>query len=431
VYRNRIAGTFVLLALLMPAIVFASGGTETTGAKVSLRYATRMVGTDPLGTVLQEVLTKFEAEYPNVEMRIEETPGVDQIEKIKLDVMSNNTPDLFDYWRPGDNDKAMPQYLARGALADLTAFSKDPHFNGMFPDHAWRTASVDGKVRGIPYSSFFVYFSYNKTIFDKYGIAAPDTWANLEAAVAKLKANGVIPWAVSLKDNSLERLWHHILNREVGNERALRMYEGKEKVNVPETVRAFTYLRTLTKDAFPEDASALDGTAVYQKYLNTEKAAMQIWGSWTIRTWLPEVADRQYCLPLPLTPTAFEKKPSMEQDVTALMYAGADGYGDAAKKPYIEAFIKAFCSRETAKQIAEVGKQPIPFLGVDIDPDATGLLFQRGQKAASEAAGASWLFSKTSGPAREATRVMLAEFYLGKLTPEQAAKKLDELMMNQ
>ena len=56
-----------------------------------------------------------------------------------------------------------------------------------------RTAA-GGTLKSIPYQPSIFGFMYNKDLFDKAGItAAPTTWAELDAACAKLVAAGITP----------------------------------------------------------------------------------------------------------------------------------------------------------------------------------------------------------------------------------------------
>ena len=72
-----------------------------------------------------------------------------------------------------------------------------------FADHrihqtAWRTATLDGKVYGIPINMFYVEFLANKAVFDRAGVAIPTDWPSLLDAVKALKAKGELPWAISI-----------------------------------------------------------------------------------------------------------------------------------------------------------------------------------------------------------------------------------------
>ena len=99
----------------------AAASGETTGASgknVTIRFATQSM-TDTTAPVLLSILDQFQKDYPNVKLEIEESPGNDLITKINTDIMGDNTPDIFTFWRP-ESKWNVDKYIEKGAIADLT-----------------------------------------------------------------------------------------------------------------------------------------------------------------------------------------------------------------------------------------------------------------------------------------------------------------------
>ncbi len=240
---------------------------------MALRFATSYAGMHPMTQPVRAIIEQFKKDYPNVSIAIEESPGDAQMKRIKIDASSDRMPDLFNYWRL-DPGFGLDQIARAGKLADLTAWTRgDPAFKDLYDEYSWHTATLDGKVYGIPINMFYVEFLANKAVFDRAGVAIPTDWAGLLDAVKALKAKGEVPWAISIgKDSEGGRIYNAIVNRMIGNARALRMHAGAEPINVPEMVRAAEMLHELVVGNVPQDAIAIGNDSVYAKYVNATAA---------------------------------------------------------------------------------------------------------------------------------------------------------------
>ena len=73
-------------------------------------------------------------------------------------------------------------------LVDLKKYSKgaeDKHFPAIIANN-----TVDGKLLGMPFFTDAGLLFYRKDLMDKYGLKAPETWADLEAAAKKVIEGG-------------------------------------------------------------------------------------------------------------------------------------------------------------------------------------------------------------------------------------------------
>ena len=78
----------------------------------------------------------------------------------------DNTPDIFTFWRP-ESKWNVDKYIEKGAIADLTDWvNEDEFFTDLFPEYAWRTATVNDRIYCIPRLNFYVEFLVNQEIFD-------------------------------------------------------------------------------------------------------------------------------------------------------------------------------------------------------------------------------------------------------------------------
>ncbi len=427
---KKLLGLLVVLCMLMSMVLGASSALAED--KVTIRFATQTLNAK--GSVIADILAQFSADFPNVTIELEESPGNDLITKINTDIMGDNTPDVFTFWRP-EAKWSVDKYIAKGALADLTDLvNTDPFFTGLFPDYAWRTATVDGKIYCIPRLNFYVEFLVNKKVFDQYSIPLPTDWASLVNACEQLQANGIIPWCVDTKEglDDSSRLFNAIINRTVGNEVGLNLLRGNASFQQPDVIKALGYFAQVAPHYMPEDASVLDFSQVITKYMNTGAAGMLLANASQVDTNLtPEIMEDLVALAFPLTPETVLEKPSAEQDLTNLVYISAAAYNDSAKKEYVVELMKRLVSRDAAKRYVEEERAMVPHLGLEIDQSKVSDM-QRSAAAVAQASPADkWLLSYAKPGPVDNFRILINEFWNGVYTPEEFAKALDDALYQQ
>lgn len=136
----------------------------------------------------------FKAANPDINVIVNNTDREAHKTAIR-NFLTNDAPDITS-WYPGNR---MAPFVDAGLFEDISdLWASDPNlstsFNAIKP-----TMSRDGKQWGVPYSYYQWGVYYRKDIFDKLEIAEPKTWAELMAASAKLKENGVTPFTIGTK----------------------------------------------------------------------------------------------------------------------------------------------------------------------------------------------------------------------------------------
>jgi raffinose/stachyose/melibiose transport system substrate-binding protein len=290
-------------------------GIYTNGPRATMRLATLSLA-DQGGVVLKARIAEFLRQNPNATLNIEEYPGNDIIPAINTAIMANNCPDVFLFFRP-EAGWNVPAYAEAGALADLTALIHSPAFEGVFPEFALKTASqINGVYYCIPRVSYYDEFLVNKVIFDKFGIPLPDTWDKLMAAVPALKKNGIIPWQITTAPllDSASRLLFNILNRMVGNERALGLFAGTEHWTDRDVFTGLQYFVTLAAGNGPPDSNVLNQAQSIAKYLSTGNAGMLLENNGGNTNVDPAVLNDLVAIEFPKIPGGFEIDSSTEKD---------------------------------------------------------------------------------------------------------------------
>ncbi|MGD0705806.1 MAG: extracellular solute-binding protein [Trebonia sp.] len=131
-----------------------------------------------------DIVKAFEKQYPKVTVNLVNA-GTGSAEYTKLEnaiKAGSGAPDVaqIEYY-------ALPQFALQGALADLSTdglASAQSQFSGA----VWDSVNIGGKLVGLPQDTGPMALFYNKTVFDKYHLTVPATWAQYAADAAKLHA---------------------------------------------------------------------------------------------------------------------------------------------------------------------------------------------------------------------------------------------------
>ncbi|WP_223421748.1 ABC transporter substrate-binding protein [Tateyamaria pelophila] len=108
--------------------------------------------------------------------------------------LTADAPDVTS-WYPGNR---MAPFVDAGLFQPVDDVWEE---NGFKEDLAaiMPTMSRDGKIWGVPYSYYQWGIYYRKDIFDLLELEEPQTWDELLGACAKMKENGVTPFAIGTK----------------------------------------------------------------------------------------------------------------------------------------------------------------------------------------------------------------------------------------
>ncbi|MBM7604360.1 raffinose/stachyose/melibiose transport system substrate-binding protein [Metabacillus crassostreae] len=152
---------------------------------------------------LQEMIKEFEAEHPNIKVKLETVGGgADYGAALKAKFASGEEPDIF------NNGGFKELALWKEHLADL---SNEPWAEHVLPIGKVPTTDEDGKLYGMPVNLEGYGFIYNKDLFEKAGITEPPkTLTELKAAAEKLKAADITPFSAGYAEWWV--IGQHLLN---------------------------------------------------------------------------------------------------------------------------------------------------------------------------------------------------------------------------
>ncbi|MGJ6968649.1 ABC transporter substrate-binding protein [Streptosporangium sp. G11] len=139
----------------------------------------------------------------------------------------------------------------------------------------------EGHLRGLPYAGFTWPWWYNKTLFDKHGIALPQTTEDLFAAGKKLRAQGVGGVAIGGNDWSGQKVFMQYLETYLDAPSAKKIFAEGGTCASPDAMKGIElFVRTREAGVFVDGVEGLtadQATALYQE----GKAAIAPIGSWS------------------------------------------------------------------------------------------------------------------------------------------------------
>ncbi|WP_166844458.1 ABC transporter substrate-binding protein [Isoptericola sp. BMS4] len=262
-------GTSVAVALTLTA---CGGGDEAPAeadGPVTLSLAGWSLDTTP---EFQTLADAFHEENPDVTVELQEYSADDYDTQMTADLAAGSAPDLY----VQKNLKNFFTYSSGGQLMDVSdvAGDLDPATGGV------DAYEVDGATYAVPYRQDSWVLYYNKDLFEKAGVDAPDgswTWDDYAEAAEELTAG-----LGGDAEGTYQHSWQSTLQGF-----ALAQTEGADL-----TSGDFGYLEPYYDRALAlQDAGAqvdfgtmTTNSLTYQAQFGTQKAAMMPMGSWYVAT---------------------------------------------------------------------------------------------------------------------------------------------------
>ncbi len=276
--QRRFSGLFtalVLLTLVLTACGGGSSGGATTPSKVTVNWW-HISTTDPGKTDLQNIANQYMKAHPNVTIKITILENDAFKSKLTTVMQSGKPPDLFHSWGGG----VMQQYAEAGLLKDITPQLQGDWGNS-FNQSALNVYGANGKYYGVPWDMGAVGFWYNKAIFTKLGIEAPQTWTAFLNVVKQIKAAGITPLAVGEKEKWPGHFYWTYLAVRLGGKAAFdKAYSRSGSFADQPFVQAGQYLQQLI-NLDPFQKGYLGSTyGDEQTLIANGKAAMELMGQW-------------------------------------------------------------------------------------------------------------------------------------------------------
>lgn len=373
--RKTLAAT---AAVLMSALALTACGSDDNGGSAGGDENVEMTfwhnSTTGDGKAYWEAtVAAFEEANPGVTIKIQSIQNEDMDGKLQTALNSGDAPDIF-MARGGGKLAAI---VDSGQVMDLTDKIDDSVRDAV--GGALDAFAVDGKVYGMPTAVLPGGMWYSKDLFAQAGITeTPTTMAELEDAVAKLKAAGIQPIALGAKDAWPAAHWYYFFalracSQDTINESAAEMdFSDPCWLEAGQTFADFAGIEPFNNGFLTTPAQQGAGSSA--GLLANHQAAMELMGAWNPGVIAGLTPDGE-----PLADLGWFPFPAIEGgagDATAMM-GGVDGYachvdapdacadflnfymGQEHQEGYAEAFVTIPASKEAQAAVTDPALQDV------------------------------------------------------------------------
>jgi len=183
-------GTVAAVALMASAGLASCASNSKSSAPVTVDLMVAAYS-DNTKAEWQQIITDFEAKNAGIKINLNVQSWNDITNVITTDVQANKAPDILNIDAYADFATSGLLYPAKDVVSPQVLSDFQPSFV--------KDASIGGTQWALPFIASARALFYNKDLFAKAGIStAPKTWAELEAAATKIKANGGIGYGMAL-----------------------------------------------------------------------------------------------------------------------------------------------------------------------------------------------------------------------------------------
>ena len=235
-FARRISGAALAATAALALAACGSSGSSGGGSgSTTLKLVVADYGTGPSNASAKYwdgIVSAFEKAHPDIKVNVTSIAWTNFDQQVQTMIQNKQYPDITegDYFSNYAQDGLL--YPASDVLSDpgnlLPAFKAQGTYNGT--------------QYGMPFTTSSRTLFYNKKLFTQAGISsAPQTWADVEADAAKIKAQGNIGFGLPLGAEEAQAeslLW--MLGDGGGYQT-----DGKYTINSAPNVAAFTFLKGL------------------------------------------------------------------------------------------------------------------------------------------------------------------------------------------
>ncbi|WP_373864300.1 extracellular solute-binding protein [Paenibacillus xylaniclasticus] len=256
------------------------GTTNAGGGKVTINFMHLWPEGVSAGQnkIVNQIINEYQQEHTNVTIKQEVLDNEQYKNKLKVLSASKQLPDVGVTWAAGFLQPYVEGKLFAPVDDLLSGDLKDKFVAGTTEAY-----NIDGSTYALPLEFNIAPVYYNKAIFEKYNLKAPQTYAEFQNIVKTLADNGVAPIALGNKDRWTGSLWYmYLAERFAGQETVAKAIKGEESFKNADLLKAAGEVQTLVdQKAFVKGFNGLSNEEAKSEFLNGN-AAMYLMGTWEL-----------------------------------------------------------------------------------------------------------------------------------------------------
>jgi len=236
-FTRRLSGAALAATAALALAACSSGGSSpgASGGTTTLKLVVADYGTGPSNASLKYwdgIVSAFEAAHSDIKVNVTSIAWTNFDQQVQTMIQNKQYPDITE----GDY---FSNYAQDGLLYSAADVLSDP--SNLLPGFK-NQGTYNGTQYGMPFTTSSRTLFYNKKLFTQAGItSAPQTWADVQADAAKVKALGDVGFGLPLGSEEAQAeslLW--MLGDGGGYQTG-----GKYTINSAPNVAAFTFLKGL------------------------------------------------------------------------------------------------------------------------------------------------------------------------------------------
>lgn len=357
---KRKALTLILFLVSLMLLVGCSS-SETQNKNTDDKKVIKFMHLWPEGSskahynIVNEIIEDFESKNPDIKVELEVLSNEQYKEKLKILSTSNELPDVGMTWAAG----FLEPYVSGNKFAPLDDVVEG-ELKDSFVSGTVEAYKIDGKTYGLPLELNIALIFYNKALFDKYGLSAPETYEQFKNVIKTFRENGVNPIALGNKDRWTGSLWFmYLADRIAGSDVLTNAINRTGSFENPSLIAAAEEVQNLVKlDAFVKGFNGLSNEEAKSMFMN-EQAAMYLIGSWE----LPNYTTSEEVPKKFRDSIGYIKFPTVYGKGDMNSYVGGPGVGlfvaeDSKVKEEAKQFVAFFVKEWAEQAVTKVGVIP-------------------------------------------------------------------------
>jgi len=216
----------------------SSSGTGSSSGAVTLKFFGADYGTGPSNSTTlywNAVAAAFHKAHPDITVNVQTVDWTDFPAKSATLIQNKQYPDIME-------GNPAPPYAQSGLIYPASDVLSPSVVSNLIPKFL-KDGQYQGTDYGIPFTTSTRAMYYNKKIFAAAGISAPpQTWAQLQADAAKIKAKGNVGYGMPLGSEEAQAellLWF------LGNGGGYLSTAGHYAINSPQNVATLNFMKQL------------------------------------------------------------------------------------------------------------------------------------------------------------------------------------------
>ena len=324
-----------------PASSAGSSGAADSGQTVTINYYD---WTDEQA-YMDQVVSDFEKKYPNIKVNANYVPTSDYTQKILVNLSTGGDMDVF----ATASTSNLAEYVSKQVLEPLDDVAAAGDLAGIAD--SINQLKYEDHIYGLPYRTSKWVLYYNKDLFDKAGIAYPDsswTWDQYEKTAKQLTSGSGQNKVYGSLSFPADNTWWRVLANIKGASNPLNADELSAFRQVLE------YYNKLTQEGAQQPFGELVGTAGgdYTGRFLQGNVGMMWNGDWEIQMLNDAIQQKGVKLNYDIAPLPHwsDSEPATTGSFAVIMVNKQSAHLDAAKK-----FAEFVASEDAAKIIAGNG----------------------------------------------------------------------------